>query len=98
VIGSRLTDKAGAVFEVAAQSQGHYVLHRVDEHEPPQEVTAAELAARFNLDASDPSPEVDEQAGWEALADANERAAIALARGDVADAPTPEETLAVHAD
>jgi hypothetical protein len=37
-----------------------------------------------------------EQAGWEALAEANERAALRLAQGDVPEAPTPEALLAAQ--
>jgi hypothetical protein len=95
MIGSRLTDDRGAEFEVVGQRGGMYVIQRQDEHEPPQEVTAAELGARFKIDAT-PPPVPDEQAGWEVLADGNDRAALRLTSDDGPTALSPEEQFASH--
>ena len=91
MIGQRFTE-GEAVYEVAAQHGGLYVLQRVDEFEPPQEVSAAELADRFDVAANDPA-QPDEQAGWDALAEANREGALRAVRGDFEPEPTPEDVF-----
>lgn len=94
MIGQKFTEGDG-VYEVAGQRGGLYVLQRVDEFEPPQEVSAAELADRFDVVADDPS-QPDEAEGWEALSDANREAALGVR--DFDPGPSPEETFEAAED
>jgi hypothetical protein len=97
MIGKKLTDpETGATYEVVAQNGGVYILAQLDTHAAPFEVSAAALSARFKVEP-DPSDPINEQDGWEALAAANERGILALARGEVERKPTVEEVFAAHA-
>jgi hypothetical protein len=92
VIGTRLTEReTGAEWEVVGADGGQYVLRRVDVHAAPESVPLATLATRFDVDDPEPPAVPDEAAGWDALADANTRAALRLVRGESSDAPTPED-------
>lgn len=96
MIGLRFEDGDG-LFEVVGQRGGVYALRRVDVHGPVIEISAAEIAARFNVTADEPA-QPDEQAGWDALAESNREGALRAARGDFAPEPTPEDIFREAAD
>lgn len=79
MIGARFTE-GDAQYEVTAADGGAWIVVRVDQHEPPRRMTTAEIAATFETDADVADPEQpSESDGWEALAAANDRAALRLA-------------------
>jgi hypothetical protein len=103
MIGATFTDPSDATtWRVVAADGGAWVVSCESEFRPVERLTTADLAARFNV-AEPERPErpaaADEDAGWRALSDLNDLAALRLARGDFGPAaPTPEQALSAADD
>jgi hypothetical protein len=93
MIGTIFNDPSDVgTWRVVAADGPYWIVERVDDFRPVERLTAADLASRFGTSEESPT-QPSEDDGWRALSDANDRAALRLARGDVPAAPTPEERI-----
>lgn len=95
-VGDVLTRDDGQTFRLVGvqRTTGEWIAEALDNFAAPVTLSARDLAVSFAVEApTEPPAAVEEQHGWNALADANTDAHMRIRRGEIEQGPSPEDVF-----
>lgn len=95
MIGAQFKD-GDATYEVVGAEGGAWVVNRTDTFAPPERLTSADIASKFNTAAPAAPERRSDEEGWKRLSEANARVAARQAYRDHPEDFKPEPGTPEH--